>query len=267
MKRVDLLFPLALAVLATFVGVEAFSTRQAQFARHHTGATTVTVTSTGASVQPDDSAPAPVGERRRGLDRDVAAGDVKRRLELAAPGTFIGEVLSAHDSSLARWPDRRTQPLRVWIQPLARIRDWSPASVPIVRDAFIEWVDTGIPLNFTFVLDSASADVHVTFIDHFAEPISGKTLWAHDDRWWILDANIVLAVHHRSGEALDTAAVRAISLHEVGHLIGLDHTSDSSSIMTPRVRVSHLSPVDRATAQLLYMLPPGPIGGTRVLKP
>ena len=71
---------------------------------------------------------------------------------------------------------------------------------------------------------------------------------------------------HRSGEALDTAAVRAISLHEVGHLIGLDHTSDSTSIMTPRVRVSHLAPVDRATAQLLYMLPPGPIGGTRVLR-
>jgi predicted Zn-dependent protease len=143
------------------------------------------------------------------------------------------------------------------------VQDWSPTSVSIVRDAFIEWSESGIPLTFSFVLDSASADVHVTWTDRFNEAISGKTLWSHDNRWSILEASIVLAVHHRTGELLDAAATRAIALHEVGHLIGLDHTTDTTSIMTPRVRVKTLSPADRSTARLLYLLPAGPIDGER----
>ena len=115
----------------------------------------------------------------------------------------------------------------------------------------------------SFVADSSGADVHVTWIDRFNESISGKTLWTHDERWLILAANVVLAVHHRSGDPLDAAAMKAIALHEVGHLIGLDHTVDSTSIMAPRVRVKSLSAADRATAQLLYSLPPGRVGATK----
>ena len=59
-----------------------------------------------------------------------------------------------------------------------------------MRAAFDEWSSTGIPLSFAFVNDSAKADVHVTWIDRFDEQISGKTLWAHDDDWWIVEANI-----------------------------------------------------------------------------
>jgi predicted Zn-dependent protease len=51
--------------------------------------------------------------------------------------------------------------------------------------------------------------------------------------------------------------MKAMTLHEVGHLLGLDHTEDLSSIMAPRVRVRELSMADRATARLLYTLPPG----------
>ena len=49
----------------------------------------------------------------------------------------------------------------------------------------------------------------------------------------------------------------SIALHEVGHLVGLDHTTDTSTIMTPKVRVKELQPSDRATARLIYALPPG----------
>lgn len=266
MKRLDLLFALVLSVLAAFVGVEAY-------AMHGSGGTRHLVRSAGAnaSTAPAEASPenrSASRERRNAAtastaDRERMLADVRSRLEVSGAGTYIGEVLAAHDSALARWPDRGGQPLRIWIQPIARVRDWTPAAVPIVRDAFIEWGETGLPLNFSFVLDSATADVRVTWIDRFSEPISGKTLWSHDDRWSILEANIVLAVHHRTGEVLDTAATRAIALHEVGHLIGLDHTTDTTSIMTPRVRVKTLSPADRATAQLLYLLPAGPIGGAR----
>ncbi len=260
MKRLDFVFAAVLTVLATFVGVQAYSMREG-------GGGRVLVRSAGtnastlASTEVEAATVAVPGAPARGAATIGSSTDVRSRLELSSAGTYIDEVLAAHDSALARWPERGGQPLHVWIQPVARLRDWSPIAVSIVRDAFVEWSESGIPLTFSFVLDSASADVHVSWIDRFNEPISGKTLWSHDNRWSILEATIVLAVHHRTGELLDTAATRAIALHEVGHLIGLDHTTDTTSIMTPRVRVKTLSPMDRATARLLYLLPPGPVGG------
>jgi hypothetical protein len=185
--------------------------------------------------------------------------DIRRRLDEGAAGTYIGDVLTDRDSAVARWPERLTNPLKVWVQSGDSIPDWNPAFVGQVKDAFTTWQGTGVPVAFTFVTDSSAADVHVTWLDHFEEQISGKTMWARDENWWIVDANIVIALHHNHGEALDPSAIRAIALHEVGHLLGLDHTADTTNIMTPRVRVRDLSAADRATMRLLYTLPPGPV--------
>lgn len=189
--------------------------------------------------------------------REDKHADVLRRIRQSRAGTYINEILLERDSALARWPDRDGAPLTVWIQPESPVADFTTSYASVVRDAFGAWNELRLPVQFTFVDDSADAEVHVTWIDRFAEPISGRTRWSRDDSWLITDANITLAVHHNSGDQLDDDAMRAMALHEIGHLLGLDHTTDSTSIMAPRVRVRELSDADRATARLLYALPAG----------
>jgi len=185
--------------------------------------------------------------------------ETRRRIRNAQAGTYINDLLIDRDSALSRWPDRNGVPLTVWVQPSAKIDDFTTNFVARVRQAFLEWGSLNLPVRFAFVDDSAEADVHITWIDRFKEPISGRTRWSRDDDWWITDANIILAVHHNQGEVLDEDSMRAMALHEIGHLLGLDHTRDSMSVMAPKVRVRQLSDADRATARLLYALPAGPL--------
>ncbi len=198
-----------------------------------------------------------VGVDERRSKRDVRA--VQLELRRRSAGTYIGEMLLSRDSSLARWPDRRARPIRVWIQPSSDLSDWTAAYVDEVYAAFDEWDALELPVSFTYVADSADAEVHVTWIDQFQEQISGRIQWARDDDWWITTASIVLAVHRHKGDVLDEDAMRAIALPAIGHLMGLDHTYDVRSIMAPKVRVRALSPADTATVRLLYTLPPGAV--------
>ena len=194
---------------------------------------------------------------RAGLRDDDERELIRHRIRLAEPGTYIGEILAARDSSLARWPDGRGRAKRVWIAPVSNVEDWHARYIYEVHAAFVAWDTLQLPVRFVIVADSSAADIHVTFIDHFDEPISGRTRWARDENFWITDASIVLAVHHRTGEILEDDAMHAMALHEIGHLIGLDHTTDPSCVMAPKVRVRNLSDSDKATARLLYSLPAG----------
>lgn len=262
MKRFDLLAASALTLMGAFVTREALTTR-AHVTAKRTASFGVAVARVDTATLAPFESPAPADSVVRTVRRPAVpapaanTADVRHRIELGSLDTYINDVIVSHDSALARWPDRQGNPLRVWVQPTSRHPDFNAAAVPVVRRAFVEWSEVGIPVPFTFVVDSGMADVRVTWVDKFNESISGKTLWAHDEGWWIIDANIQLAVHHHSGEVLDTTSIRAIAMHEVGHLLGLDHTTDTTSIMAPKVRVRDLSAADRATAQLLYKLPAG----------
>ena len=190
---------------------------------------------------------------------DEDRAELRRKVRREQAGTYITDILLERDSSVTRWPDRHGVPLTVWIQPTSLVKDFTPELVTQVRTAFRAWDALRLPVRFAFVQDSARAEVHVKWIDHFDEPISGRTRWSRDDDWLITEGNITLAVHHFQGELLDADAMRAMALHEIGHLIGLDHTTDTLSIMAPRVRVRALSDADRATARLIYSLPAGPL--------
>ncbi len=187
----------------------------------------------------------------------ISADEMRRRLAPGISGTYMHALLRSRDSALTRWPDRTTRPLRVFVRDGEAIEGWTPDYLPVVRDAFDTWVQAGIPVRFTFVIDSASADVHVRFTSTFANGISGKTTWSRDAAYWLVSSDIQLAVSHPGGGYVTPPQMRAIALHEVGHLLGLDHAESSDDIMSARVRVRELSETDRATVRLLYAVPAG----------
>lgn len=191
--------------------------------------------------------------------RDLAA--VRRRLQEAASITYIGEMLRDGDSALARWPDRQRQPIRVWVQPRPIVADWRPEYVDQARAAFERWELVGLPIRFAFLADSAAAEVHVTWIERFAADTRiGNTHRVHDQNWWIVDGDISIAMQTSTGRVLPPAVIRTTTLHEVGHLLGLGHTSDTTSVMAARSHgVTELSGADLATVRLLYSLPPGSV--------
>lgn len=257
--------------LACFIGGQAFAMRKA----------TARQVSAGAIVErsaPGDTALVAAPEYAESFGtatpemrvRDVSRSDVSRRdLPSIAPrelrqriaqgsnGTYIDDLITARDSALVRWPDRTTHPLRVWIDEDSRLVGWNADFVTAVRDAFDTWVATGIPVRFTHVTDSASADVHVYFTERFANGISGKTVWSRDAAWWLVSSDIQLGLAHPGGGIVSPPQMRAIALHEVGHLLGLDHATAADEIMSARIRVRELTESDRATVRLLYSVPAG----------
>jgi hypothetical protein len=170
--------------------------------------------------------------------------------------TYLPEILLARDSSLARWKTR-SRPLAVWVQQRPDLVDWDEEYVNAVSEAFMAWDDVKLPVRFRIERDSTKADIDVTWVPKFNEQISGRTRWSRDENWWIVGGSIVLAIHHQQGDRLDQSAMKAMALHEVGHLLGLDHTANTGSIMAPRVRIRDLAPIDINTARVLYSIGAG----------
>lgn len=249
MKRVVLPLSLALGV-ALLCATKRATNRASATTTHAPGSTRVTDVAAGTVADIFAVEAEPTND-----DRAAA----RRKLRDGAPGTYISEILEQRDSSLARWADRKGEPLTIWIQPTTHVADFTPEYVKQVRAAFEEWDALMLPIRFAFVRDSADAEIHVDWIDRFKTPISGRTRWTRDEDWVITNAGITLAMHHHQGDLLDLDSMRAMALHEVGHLLGLDHTRDTMSVMAPRVRVRGLSNADRATVRLVYALPAGPI--------
>jgi hypothetical protein len=194
--------------------------------------------------------------------------DIRRRVRLGTPGTWMDDALLERDSLLLRWRPRDAEPLRVWLAPAARVRDGGPALDAAVREAFATWSAAGAPVRVTWVLDSASADVPVTWVERFPDDDRVGVTHVRGLDGELVAGAIVLATHTRAGRPLDASWIRAIALHEVGHLLGLPHsTNDSASVMRPQAALRGLSRGDVGTMRLLYMVPFGSLRADLAAKP
>ncbi len=172
--------------------------------------------------------------------------------------TYLPAMLAQTDSFLKRWSSRMDPPLRVYF-PDGGPPGYTPAMRWAVRDAFRSWERVGdIPVTFVFSSDSAGADVQVRWIREFPIERTGQA----DVRWnrsgWLVAGTLTLAVENPGGNPLPPEAIGTVALHEIGHLLGLGHSDDPADVMYPTTQVhEELTARDKATARLLYAVPPG----------
>jgi len=114
-----------------------------------------------------------------------------------------------------------------------------------------------VPVRFNLDADSASGEVRVQWRIQFEGERSGQTDVLWDGEGHLTSGVVTLATFDAKGQPFRPEDVRVLALHEIGHLLGLDHSPDPGDIMYAQPKVRDLSPRDIRTALLLYDLAPG----------
>lgn len=272
MRHVESFLALVVAAMAVFVGVQV-----ARRPKHRPPPPIVTETAEpdvapSPGARPMQSVTAHADVSTSFADRSDSASSVPSltvrpvpdvaavRAQIAStPGTYMEQMLADVNGELVRWQNRQQDGLRVWVQRSSAVRDWDMRYTQMARDAVADWSD-GLPIRFDFVLDSASSEVQIVWIDHFAAELGrrvGATRLRHDRNGWLVAAQIQVALHDSSGTALPPQDLAGIVRHEAGHALGMGHSTDPRTNMYPEETTNEITPADRATLRLLYQLPPG----------
>src|SRR5882762_5058709 len=187
----------------------------------------------------------------------LARSEMRRRIRASAASTYLNDViLASGDSTLHRWDGRASTRVRVFFPPTT-VANYQPSFLDAVRSAFQRWQDAGVPVRFNLDADSASGEVRVQWRIQFEGERSGQTDVLWDGEGHLTSGVVTLATFDAKGQPFRPEDVRVLALHEIGHLLGLDHSPDPGDIMYAQPKVRDLSPRDIRTALLLYDLAPG----------
>lgn len=204
-----------------------------------------------------------VAERRAGHVRDLAScgrkkACIRKRIATARAGIEMESLTSI--TGLAprtpgRWSEAEYDEVTVWIAPGDSVPMWDPVNTFMVRDAFHDWTRAGVPVRFLFVADSTKADVKVVWFDSLPEQRAGQVTRYANNSGWLRAAVIEMSTRNMSGTGQEPHTVRAVALHEVGHLLGLEHSPDERDIMAAWVTAPRLTRRDKSAMRTLYAVP------------
>jgi Matrixin len=187
----------------------------------------------------------------------LARSEIRRRIRASAGLTYLNDIVAASsDSGLHRWDNRMARPVRVYLT-AGTVANFQPAFLDAVRSAFQGWEQAGVPVRFALDADSASAEVRFQWRIQFEGERTGQTDLEWDADGGLTSGVVTLATFDPKGQPLTPDDLRVMAMHEIGHLIGLDHSHDPGDLMYAAPKVRELSPRDIATALLLYQLAPG----------
>jgi hypothetical protein len=159
--------------------------------------------------------------------------------------------VSIAGNKAVRWDQTLEAPIRVRVEDAPTLEGWSAADTAIVKGAFEAWERDGIPVRF--VLDSsAGADVVVHWVDRFSGPMSGWTTVNWDDLGDIHHGDVRLALNTPTGRRLTPSERLLLATHEFGHVLGLGHTTDTSSVMSAVIYAHDIGQVDIQSVRRLY---------------
>jgi hypothetical protein len=212
-----------------------------------------------APTAPPPAAVSPIGAGGPSYLVLLARSEIRRRIRASAGSTYLNDIVSANpDSILHRWDGRVSRPVRVFFPPTT-VANFQAGFLDAVRSAFQRWQEAGVPVRFNLEADSSSAEVRVLWRIQFEGDRSGQTDLRWEEDGHLTGGVVTLATFDIKGQPFGPDDVRVLALHEIGHLLGLDHSPDPGDIMYAQPKVRDLSPRDIRTAALLYDLAPGPL--------
>jgi hypothetical protein len=201
----------------------------------------------------------PVPESNASSQRATAdRAAVRERLRFETAGSYLVQTVVAGDSVVRHWGVRGGRPIRVAVVPGTAIgyrEEYSGA----VEWAVVRWNGVGLPVQFETTRDSSGAEVVLTWVDTLGGEAAGQARVAWTRPGEIVRADVQLVTHMPDGKAPTSNQMVTMALHELGHVLGLGHSSDPADALHPSSTAIELSSRDRRTARLLYDLPTGSV--------